>query len=218
MSGLSGKSQSVFRYKTIKGPLHKLPALLKLFLLLPLCIFCMSLPSLWLAAGIIISVLTAFICRFTLYEQLTDLKPAVFYAVLMYALSVFSNIFEYNPAENLKVLSILLPREDFLRITLRLVLIVQLSALLFRSTSTLELRQGLTSIFPWRGFAENISLFLSFIPEIFSTWNTINLTWKARGGKQGLAKIKTTVFVLISISMEKAAVKSKALSQRTSNR
>jgi biotin transport system permease protein/energy-coupling factor transport system permease protein len=206
--------------------------MLKLFLLLPLSVFCMSLPSFWLGAGIITAILTAFLCGFTLREQLTDIKPAVFYAALMYGLSVFSNLFE---RETLTALFI--PRPDFLRISLRLALIVQLSALLFRTTSSVELRDGLCAIELFirrvlsllRGklrcktgeqiaqqsrLAQTISLFLSFIPEIFANWTSINLAWKARGGKQGLAKIKTLIFVLITLSFEKAAVKARALEAR----
>ena len=216
--------------------------MLKFFLLLPVSVFCMSLPSLWLFAGIITAAITAFLCGFTLREQASDLKPAFFYGVLMYALSVFSTLVE-NFTAVLSVLSIsvlmpvlisaaLMPRPDFMRIALRLVLIVQLSALLFRSTSSIEIREGLTSIerfvrkllshLPFFGkwispqcrIAGAISLFLCFIPEIFENWTAINLVWKARGGKQGLSKIKTTVFVLISLCMEKAAVKARALQAR----
>jgi len=203
-------AQTVFKYKTIKGPLHKLPAIIKLFLLLPLCIFCMSLSPLWLGALIIAAALTAFICRFTLREQLCDLKPAAFYALLMYALSVFSILFDNWGKMPLSALAAaaIIPREDFLYIALRLSLVVQLSALLFRTTSSLEIRESLPR------FAQNISLFLSFIPEIFTSWANINLAWKARGGKQGLVQIKTLVFVLISLSFEKAALKAKALEAR----
>jgi biotin transport system permease protein/energy-coupling factor transport system permease protein len=216
--------------------------MLKFFLLLPLSIFCMSLPSQWLFAGIITASITAFLCGFTLREQANDLKPAFFYGVLMYALSVFSTLVE-NFTSFLSVLSVpvlisaaLMPRPDFIRIALRLVLIVQLSALLFRSTSSIEIREGLTSIerfvrkllshLPFFGkwispqcrIAGAISLFLCFIPEIFENWTAINLAWKARAGKQGLSKIKTTVFVLISLCMEKAAVKAKALEARGETR
>jgi biotin transport system permease protein/energy-coupling factor transport system permease protein len=206
------KTQVLFRYKTVKGPLHKFPALLKLILLLPMSIFCMSLSPKWLCAGIILSVITAFCCKFTLREQLTDLTPAFFYAILMYALSIFSNLFELlrkitlnaNIIDNL--VFVIMPQYDFLHIALRLILIVQLSALLFRTTSALEIRESLR--------IEPIALFLSFIPGIFETWKTVDLAWKARGGKQGLKKIITIVFVLISLSMEKAAMKSTALTAR----
>ena len=227
--------QSIFKYKTIKGPLHKWPVMLKLFLLLPLSIFCLALPAFWLILGIVSAVILAFLCRFTLRDQLTDLKPAAIYASLMYALSIFSNLFNYfnviQPPETASLLIILIPHPDFLRIALRLTLIIQLSALLFRTTSSIEIRECLNSveIFIKRilsklpffknislkpRFAENISVFLMFIPEIFSIWTNIDLSWKARRGKPGLKKIRMLVFTLISLSFEKAALKAKALGAR----
>ena len=181
----------------------------------------MSLPPVWLGAGILAAIITAFICGFALHEQLTDLKPASLYALLMYVLSVFSNIFENWGS---LTFIIFFPAFEFLRIALRLVLIIQLSALLFRTTSSMEIREGLGFIeqFVRRmfrissrfRFTESHSLFLCFIPEIFETWFNINLAWKARGGKNGLKKISTLVFILITLSFEKAAVKAKAMDAR----
>jgi biotin transport system permease protein len=207
------RAQSIFRYKTIKGPLHKLPALLKLFLLLPLSVFCMSLPPKHLIFGIITAVLFAFFCKFSIREQLTDLKPAVFYAALMYALSVFSALWDYFPKMDGPIFVVFTPQTEFIRIALRLFLIIQISALFFRTTSSMEIRDSLRVIFP-PAIANNISLFLSFIPEIFTLWSKINAAWKVRGGKNGFNKIKTTVFILISLSMEKANAKSRAMAAR----
>jgi len=230
--------QAVFRYKTVKGPLHKLPAMVKLFILLPLSGFCVSVSPLWLGTGMVVLTLTAFLCGFTLREQLTDLKPAAIYAFLMYSLSVFSTLMD-STFKNLMEMTFgdlaaaLIPREDFLKIALSLAVVMQLSALLFRTTSSVEIREGLFTIerflravfsrLPFFGkrislhprFAQNISLFLCFVPEIFQTWSSIDLAWKARGGRQGWAKIKTTVFVLITLSFEKASVKAKALEARS---
>jgi len=204
--------QTIFKYKTIRGPLHKLPPMLKLFLLLPLSIFCLALPSFWLCIGIITAIVIAFLCRFTLREQLTDLKPAVIYAVLMYSVSVFSNLFNFlngfKPAFNSFYFSVFIPHSDYLRIMLRLTLIIQISALLFRTTSSMEIRGCLK-------FAKNISVFFMFIPEIFTIWSSIDLSWKARGGKQGIKKIRMMVFTLIALSFEKASIKSKALEARS---
>jgi len=225
--------QAVFSYKTVKGPLHKLPAILKLFILLPLCGLCMSLSPLRLEIGIILLILIAFFCGFTLREQLTDLKPAVLYAFLMYALSVFSILLEDRREITLQTLTTaLIPREDFLRIALSLAIVLQLSALLFRTTSSIEIREVLFAIerffrlifsrLPFFGkrvspnprFAQNITLFLCFVPEIFQIWSNIDLAWKARGGKQGWARIKILCLALISLSFEKAAIKAKALEAR----
>jgi len=201
-------SNAVFKYKTKTGPLHRIPAVIKLLLLLPFSVFCMSLPPLWLGVGIIIAVPAAFICGLSLHDQITDFKPAFYYALLMYALSVFSNLsdvnFKLTPFNQLT--AVLIPNPEYLRITLRLALIVQVSALLFRTTSPLEIREAVK--------LEIISLFLCFIPEIFKIWTSVNLAWKSRGGKEGPGKIKTLVFVLISLSFEKAALKIKALDAR----
>jgi biotin transport system permease protein len=168
----------------------------------------MTLPPLWLGVGIISAVLVSFACGLSLYDQLTDFKPTLYYALLMYGLSVFSNFidnYRLMPVNEL-IFILLIPRHEYLRITLRLVLIVQISALLFRTTSPLEIREVVRS--------EIITLFLCFIPEIFNIWTSINLAWKSRGGQEGAAKIKTVVFVLISLSFEKAAMKAKALEAR----
>ena len=212
-------AQSIFKYKINKGPLHKVPAIIKLTLLLPISIICMSLPPLWLGVGIGAAIVIAFICRFTIIEQLTDLKPALYYGILMYALSIFSNTFDnweelttLLPTTHYPLPTIILPNKDFLQIALRLILIIQLSALLFRTTTSMEIRESLCRVN--KGLGNAISLFLSFIPQIFENWSIINKAWKARGGKNGIIKIKTTVFILISLSMEKAAMKAKALQSR----
>jgi biotin transport system permease protein/energy-coupling factor transport system permease protein len=198
---------SVFKYKTKKGLLHKVPAVIKLLLLLPLSLFCMTLPPLWLGVGIISAVLVSFICGLSLHDQLTDFKPALYYAILMYGLSVFTSFIDNfrQPIEQL--FTVLIPQYEYLRLSLRLALIVQISALLFRTTSSLEIREVIRS--------EIITLFLCFIPEIFKIWTSVNLAWKSRGGQEGFAKIKTVVFVLISLSFEKAAMKAKALEARS---
>ena len=203
---------SIFKYKTIKGPLHKIPALIKIIFFLLLSIFCITLPPLWLCAGILFLVLISFICRITLKEQLTDLKPALFYAILMYILSLLSNFTEIYPPLFISYSSLrffFTPRGDYLQITLRLILIVQLSALFFRTTSSLEIRETVRM--------NIITLFFMFIPEIFNTWENINLAWKARRGSEGFYKIKSLFFVLISVSFNKAAVKAAALESRSKN-
>jgi len=201
-------SNTVFKYKIIKGLLHEVPALIKLLLLLPLSFICMYLPSLSLGVGIVSAVFIAFICGLSLHDQLTDFKPVFYYAILMYALSVFSNLFNnFRSLPLNQLLTVFIPNHEYLRITLRLALIVQISALFFRTTSSLEIREVLR--------LEIISLFLCFIPEIFKIWTSINLAWKSRGGKEGFGKIKTLVFILISLSFEKAAIKAKALEARS---
>ncbi|MCL2230756.1 MAG: energy-coupling factor transporter transmembrane protein EcfT [Treponema sp.] len=206
---------AIFQYKTVNGPLHKVPAIIKLILLLPLSILVFYLPALWLCFGFFILMALAFIGGITFTEQLRDLKPAIIYTVFMYTLSVFSNLFLYYettaiPMDIPLLYFILTPNDYFLRFAIRLTIIIQISALVFRTTSSLEIRNAVR--------IEAIYLFLGFIPEIFKIWTSIDTAWKARRGKNGIKKIKTLLYVLISLSFEKAAIKSKALeSRRNSN-
>jgi biotin transport system permease protein/energy-coupling factor transport system permease protein len=202
--------------------------MLKFFLLLPLSVFCMSLRVQYLGAGIIIAFISASLCRFGFREQLTDLKPAAVYGALMYALSVFSKITTVAEAQPVPAFtgSIFTPGSEYLRLSLRLIIVIQLSALFFRSTSPLEIRNSLRHIERiisklnrtgkrrYGYIANSIALFLCFIPEIFISWTDINYAWKARGGKNGIKKIKTILFVLISISLEKASLKERAMTAR----
>jgi len=199
---------AVFKYKTTKGPLHKVPAIIKLLLLLPLSVFCVYLPSSLLGVCIILNIFIALICGLSLQDQITDFKPVLFYALLMYVLSVFSNIIDdFRSTPLNQFFTLLITNLTYLRIILRLTLIVQVSALIFRTTSSLEIREAVR--------LEILSLFISFIPEIFKIWNSVNLAWRARGGKEGFGKIKTLMFILISLSFEKAALKSNALAARS---
>ena len=226
-------NNAAFRYKAQKGPLHKLPAGLKLLIFLPLSAFCFSLHPPFLVIGIAAFILLAFICGFTLREQICDIQPAFFYALLMYAVSVFSTLLDkINTMPFIPLaLATLIPQSCFVLAALRLLLVVQLSALLFRSTSILEIREAiawlergiresllripsLRKISPKPRIAVSIALFASFIPELFATWSQINMAWTARGGKAGIRKIKILVFALISLSFEKASRKARALAAR----
>ena len=224
----------IYAYKTIKGPLHRIPALFKILGLIPLSIVCMILPLPALAAGIAVMFLCALACGFSPVEQVTDLRPSIFYGAFMLFLSVSSRLYaaDFSLPVSEFLIAVFAHHDNFLLLSLRLVIIMQLSALLFRSTTTLEIRNSMSmietrvrrtladippvkkhiSIRP--RIAENLSLFAGFIPEIFQTWTQINKAWSARGGKSGFKKIKTLVFVLVSISFEKAARKAAALAAR----
>ncbi|MCL2266938.1 MAG: hypothetical protein FWC17_04135 [Treponema sp.] len=215
--------RTLFKYKTVKGFLHKLPVIIKFLLLIFISFFCFTFSAAWLLISVLLAFLSAFLLKFTAIEQLTDLKPALFFAAFMYLLSLISGITDSFPVIIFQK-SILIPNPDFVNTALRLVLIIQLSALFFRTTSFIEIKECLNTIeyFLKRVFknssgffyTDTISLFLMFIPEFFNVWSAFNLAWKARGGKPGVKKIKTLVFLLITASFEKAAVKAKAIESR----
>jgi energy-coupling factor transporter transmembrane protein EcfT len=190
----------------------------------------MSLPVPALAAGIACAALAALVFGFSPREQITDLQPAAFYGLFLYALSVFSVLLEAD--RHPEAIAVFTLKKHFLPAFLRLALVVQLSALIFRSTTSLEIRGAVSAIeasirkglsrIPFVGqlvprkprFAEGLALFAAFIPELFQTWTQIDLAWRARNGKPGLKKIKTLIFALITLSFSKASEKAKALTAR----
>ncbi|MCL2276335.1 MAG: hypothetical protein FWC21_00410 [Treponema sp.] len=214
--------KAIFKYKTTKGPLHKIPAIIKLILLLPLSILCLYLQTIWLLTGIFIIIFAAFFCGLSVYDQLLDFKPAAFYVIILFAFSSLSNAIDYItlapshsstetpiPVLILALSSIFVPDQDYIRLALRLILIIQISALVFRTTSSLEIK--------YAARLDILTLFIGFIPDIFKIWSNINTAWKARNGKNNFWKIMNLAFILITICFENAAVKAKALEARRNN-
>jgi biotin transport system permease protein/energy-coupling factor transport system permease protein len=223
----------IFRYRKGNSVLHRLPALLKLFLLLSLGVGVMFLPLYAISAGIVMLMIPAFLCGFTVREQLTDIKPALFYALFLYMISIFTGLFsaDFNAAKSADIAEILYPDYEYGLYILRLLLVMQLSALLFRTTTSIEIKEAVcaaeTTI---RGtikklpFAKNISmraklgtgaaLTINFIPALFELWNSLNRAWKARGGKGGLKKARILLIALIALSFHYALEKARALAAR----
>jgi len=217
------KGRTLFKYKIKKGPLHKLPVILKIIMMILFSSLCFLLSLQLHIALILLLFIFAFICKITFWEQLTDLKPALYYSVFMYILSVISSITKIS-SDIFFNTSIFMPNQEYLLTALRLTFIIQLSALFFRTTSFMEIKECLNMIehfikrfFKIQSksfFTDTISLFLMFIPDFFIVWSNVNLAWRARGGKPGIKKIKILIFVLISISFEKAALKARAIEAR----
>jgi energy-coupling factor transporter transmembrane protein EcfT len=70
---------------------------------------------------------------------------------------------------------------------------LQVSALLFRTTTSIEMKYGIETIeraarsvlhvSQEPRFAPSVALFIGFIPEVFELWQKLDMAWRARGGK-----------------------------------
>jgi energy-coupling factor transporter transmembrane protein EcfT len=208
---------TIFQYRRGGSVLHKIPGLPKMALALSLSAIIMLLPFYAAAGGIVVLALTATLCGFTPKEQLADIKPVLFYAAFLCLISFFS-----NP-----------PFPDFRYglYILRLLLVMQLSALFFRTTTSTEIKEAIRSLeAKIRGaikklpFTKNISaepkfwislaLTLCFIPELFELWERLNRAYKARNGRGGLKKIRVLLISLFSLSFCCAERKARALASR----
>ena len=223
----------IFRYRKGNSILHRIPALIKLFVVVVLAINIMFLPLYAVCAGIVLLVIPALLCGFSVREQFTDIKPALFYAFFLYLISVFTRLFStgftaVSPGDFMKILH---PNYEYGLYILRRLLVMQLSGLLFRTTTSIEIKEAICGVeifirtaLRTLPFAKNISLaarigtsaalMINFIPALFELWEKLNRAYRARGGAGGLKQFRVLLVALIALSFHYAEKKSRALMAR----
>lgn len=165
----------LFSYRRGTSFLHRMSPPLKLLLLFGFTALIFFFPNYVLFYSAFFIFFARFI-GFSFLEQLRDLKPILPYCLLLVSLHVFSVFIKTET--DIKDLTFLI---------LKLVCLMQISSLFFNTTSSLQLKEALEKILPFK-VALLFSLFLFFIPTLFSIWTKLDYSWKARGGKKGLLK------------------------------
>ncbi|MDR0450759.1 MAG: energy-coupling factor transporter transmembrane protein EcfT [Treponema sp.] len=233
----------VFQYRKGGGILCRIPALPKLALVLGLALILMFLPFYAIPAGILAAAAFARLCGFTPREQLADVKPVLFYAAFLYLINIFSHLASADfaafavpvrgagPEARRRLAAILYPDSEYGLYALRLLLVMQLSALFFRTTTSTEIKGAILgleanirrvirklpftkSVSPRAKFGTSLALTISFIPELFSLWERINRAYRARGGRGGLKKARVLLVSLFSLAFSYADKKARALAAR----
>jgi biotin transport system permease protein/energy-coupling factor transport system permease protein len=223
----------VFRYRKGNSILHRVPALIKLFALVSLTVNIMFLPLYAVCAGIILLVIPALVCGFSVREQFADIKPALFYAFFLYLISVFGKLASagFTIASTAGFINILHPNYEYGLYMLRLILVMQLSGLLFRTTTSIEIKEAICTveivirkalrklpfakhISPTARFGTSAALMINFIPALFELWDKLNRAYRARGGKGGLKQFRVLLVALIALSFHYAEGKARALQAR----
>jgi energy-coupling factor transporter transmembrane protein EcfT len=231
----------IFQYRKGRGILYRAPDLPKLALLLSLTLILMFLPFYAVCAGILAAAVFAFTCGLSPRKQFTDTKPVLFYAVFLYLVNIFSHLSaanftvpgegNYGPEIRRALAAIFRPDPEYRLYILRLFLVMQLSALFFRSTTSIEIKGAICAleaairraikklpctkgISAGAKFGASLALAISFIPELFGLWEGLNRAYRARGGRGGLKKIRILLIALFSLSFSWAEKKARALSAR----
>lgn len=92
---------------------------------------------------------------------------------------------------------------------------MQTSSLVFKTSTSLEMREGISKIFGRKSTITNaISMFLNFLPMVSKIWQQSKKVWKARGGKNGIKMYFILLPVLFSVGMKKAYSLAKAVQIR----
>lgn len=225
------RGRRFFHHRKGNSFLHRAKPSIKLIVFFLFAIVSFFLPVypaliLW----IILILLSLVMLRFSPSEILTDLTPSFFYGAMLFLLTIIQNLITYfeNPAsdcfQNLTFFGIFIyiikPSPEYIKLFARLSLSLQISSLLYRTTSTSGFSEGFRSIegFFTKGkrflLADNLSLALTFIPRLADFWSKINLAWKSRGGKKNIKRIKALTPLLFKESMKEAYVKALARENR----
>lgn len=212
---------ALFSYKPGKSFLHKTPAWIKLLFIPFINILFLCLPAYFACGLIVVQFIVAFCLHFTFKEQLTDVKPVIYYAVLLYGFKLVT--FTFNPASGKEIFFDL----ETINLLLKLFCVMQSSSLVFKTSTLLELREGIAQIEgsirkvlhlkKQNTFTNAISMFLNFIPMLSQIWEQSKKAWFARGGKKGIKMYSVLLPVLFSIGMKKAYNQARAISVREKN-
>ncbi len=217
---------SAFSYKAGHSVFHRMSAWCKILLIPVFNIAVFSLNWKFAAVFVGIQFVTFFCLRFTLKEQLTDLTPVLWYGIFMYLIDLISGTYigfaELGLAESfLSALKKCLYDEKTFSTIVKFFACNQSAALMFKTSTSLELREGIETIelkirkvLPCSKkprFAIVVSMFINFIPAVFKIWNQLKRAWFARGGKYNLRMFLALFPVLFSIGLKYAFDTTKAV-------
>lgn len=225
---------SAFSYKQGFSFLHRCPAWIKILLIPVVSIPVFYLPPAFALGLLTLQTLVSFILRFTIREQLTDLKAIIYYAVFLVFAKLTGNFaaidsFEFKELHNYLIIFLKDEKETWL-LLMKLFCVMQSASVVLKTSTSLQIREGLEKIeitvrnalhlkakkteACYAPLAQTISVFICFIPQVSKNWQQAARAWKARGGKKSIRMLLVLLPVFFSVGMKQAYNSARALSVR----
>ena len=220
------QKSSLFSYKQGNSFIHRCPPELKLLVIPVLNILLLFLPWIYSLIFAVAFLAAGLFIKITLKEIITDIKPVLYYAFLLFIFELFTldfssfEIFKLNFINSFSWTS----QKETVFFLLKLFCIMLSSSLLFKTSTSLELRSGISKIETAvrkimhskkeNTFTQIIFLFLNFIPMFAKIFEQLKKSWKARMGKPGIKMYLKLLPVMFSVSIKKAWNMSRALEIR----
>lgn len=205
---------SLFSYTASDSIIHRTPAGLKILLLFCVPVTVLLCPIEVCLVLIAVFPILALVGKIRLLDFLRDLRPIVIYCMMIVSIDVLSYLLFHRNDE--------IVTQRSLHTILRLLCAIEATSVFFRTTSTYETGSALQTVERVLTFGKSrlvlsglFSLFLGFLPQIFATWSSLDLAYRARGGKKGISKVLTLFPLLITMSMKKATTTYLALLNRS---
>lgn len=216
----------IFSYKQGKSLIHKMPTIIKILFLPLIAILVFNLSIKFVFVLVLIQFIFCCTLKFSLKEQFTDLKPALFYGIMLIFANIiilFYKIFQQNQNFTPLLIETLTKKETYILI-LKILCIMQSTSILFKTSTPLEIRQGIIQLEDFFRkilrlkksyiLSETLALFFIYIPMLFEIWQKTKLSWQAKQGKTNIKMIFVIFPAILSISMNKAYKKTMALLAR----
>lgn len=166
-----------------------------------------------------------------------DIKPVLYYGALLIFMNFLIYIFTYgfntliqnamnSCNDPVKLLNLLRQNETAIMLV-KLFCIMQSTSIFFKTSTSLQIRQGLEDIelFFRTLFrlskkcrvSNAIAMFINFIPLVWQIWNELKRAWFARKGKNGIRMYLSLLPQLFSVGLKKAWNTARAVSIRNIN-
>ena len=212
-------NQTAFSYKQGNSFLHKCPALIKILFIPILSILIFKLSPVFALFLFVLQLILAFCLHFTIREQLSDLRAVLYYAIFLIIAKIIGQIaaaksLPQNFTSPQAFLQNFFQSElETWLLLLRLLCVMQTASLLFKTSTTLQIRESLTALhLPL--LSELLSLFICFIPQVSKNWQQAERAWLARGGKKSPRMFLVLLPVFFSVGMKQAYNTARALAIR----
>ena len=212
---------TAFSYKPGSSFMHRCPAWIKILFIPIVSIAAFKLPFYFAAGLCLLQIVIAFILRFTIQEQLQDLKAVLYYALFL----IFAKLIGSLASGQLDLSAFIRNEKESWLLLLKLLCVMQSASILFKTSTSLQIREGLEDmelavrkIFHAKGetpLAQAVSLFICFIPQVSKNWQQAERAWKARGGRKSLRMFFVLLPVFFSVGMKQAYNTARAISART---
>lgn len=227
---------SAFSYKAGTSFVHRMKAWKKILFIPVFNILIFSLDLRVAAIFILLQFVLFFCLRFTLREQLADLVPVLWYGIFLYLLGILGGTFarygqelEQNPDFLASLwescIATVYDRKTH-SLVLKFLACNQSASLMFKTSTSLELKEGIESIeiairrfLPVKkepSFSMVISMFINFIPAVFKIWSQLKRAWLARNGRVTVTMYLVLFPVLFSVGLKYASDTARAILSRSS--
>ncbi len=232
-----------FSYHPGSSFLHRIPAAAKLIFIPFFSTAIFFLPAQINLCLVVFQIFIALTAGISIKEQLKDLKPIFLYVIIMEIfqlfifvnqnIPLFTNFAEKQELDFSNVLQkakidfsyFLQGQKNLLLLFSRLFALIQCSSLLYKTSSSLQIRGGIekieNSIRKLPGlkkqnrFSDSLFMFINFIPMLSRIFSDLQKAWLARGGKKNLKMYATLFPVLFSLGMKKAWSLTRAIQIRS---